>query len=151
MHPMGRMPTYPLRWLFVLLGLFVVAVTADLYLSSASAQRAATTTKRLDVAEFLTAARAGELTGGRIVYRGSANGLADVSAQRKTAAETYAVETTARLTDTDLALLRERRFAEDDAAGVAKAQPVTLRQHAQDFAHGSMLFFGVLLVGFAYL
>jgi cell division protease FtsH len=131
--------------LFVLLGLFAVAATADLYLSSAGARRTAGTTKRLDVAEFLTAARAGELSGGRIVYRGSAAGLADVSAQRKTAEETYAVETTARLTEADLALLRERRFAEDDAAGLAKAQPVTLRQHAKDFAHGSVLFFGVLL------
>jgi cell division protease FtsH len=145
MCPIGPVPTFPLRWLFVLLGLFLAAVGVDLFLSAGLQGVTSTAAKRIDVADLLAAARAGELSSGRIVYRGNAAGLADISATRKQGDTTTAVQTTARLTETDLALLREQRFAEDDAAAVEKARTPTTREKAATAAHGGVMFFGTLL------
>lgn len=145
MWRIGGVPTLPLRWLFVLLGLFVSAGALDLALSRGAGAVAASTRTRLDATDFLRAARAGELTAGQIVYRATANGLADIHALRTQAGVVTAVETTARLAETDLVLLRENRFAEDDVAALAKAHVLTLREKAAVVARGSVMFFGVLL------
>lgn len=146
MWTIGGVPTFPLRWLLVLLTLFVVVGGLDVALSRGIGLGDASVNTRLDATDFLGAARNGELSAGRIIYRGSANGLADITAVRKQSGVTTAVETTARLTDTDLAALREQRFAEDDATAIAKAHPPTIRERAATFAHGGVLFFGSLLV-----
>jgi cell division protease FtsH len=146
MDALGKMPTLPTRFLFVLLGLFAVAAGVDLYLSRAVAPVAAGTSHRLDVADFLAAARAGELSAGRITYRDNGTALADLTATRTQAGHAVIVQTTARLTDGDLALLRDRHFDEDDAATVAKTRQTTRREIAADIAHGAMEGFGLLLL-----
>ncbi|HUR58854.1 MAG TPA: AAA family ATPase, partial [Opitutaceae bacterium] len=129
----------------MLLGLFVVAVGLDLVLSHAVTRLATHARTRLDAADFFTAARTGELSAGRIIYRGSANGLADIAATRTHDGKTTPVETTARLTEADLTLLREQRFAEDDATAIAKAHTPTLKEKAATVAHGGVMVFGTLL------
>jgi cell division protease FtsH len=140
------MPMVPFRWLFLLLGLFVAAGTADLYLSySMSHGPVAAVPQRMDVADFFAAARAGELSGGHIVYRANASGLADLNATRRTGDKTLIVQTTARLTEADLALLREGRFAEDDSVTLEKAKTPTTRERAASVARGATQLFGFVL------
>jgi cell division protease FtsH len=141
------MPTLPSRWLFVVLGLFLAAAGLDLYLSRAHLLSPTTAAQRLDVADFLGAVRLGELSDGHIVYRVNAAGLADLSAVRRQGTVTSPVHATARLTDADLALLREHRFAEDDAATAANAHPTSGRERVASLAHGAMLLLGFFAVG----
>src|SRR4051812_23701454 len=104
------MPTFSLRWFFILAAVFLVAIGADIYLSRSVAPGVnASSAQRLEAADFIGAARAGELTQGHIIFRANATGLADVIAQRTVGAgaTAAAVRTTARLTDGDLALLRD--------------------------------------------
>ncbi len=133
----------PFRWLLVVFGLFVAAAGVDLYLTLRTGHGpAASATQRIDVADFLAAARAGELSAGRIVYRANASGLADLTATRKQAT----VQTTARLTEADLTLLRESHFAEDDSATLEKAKTPTLHERAAGIARGATQLFGILFV-----
>src|SRR3954468_237031 len=120
------MPTFSLRWFFALVAVFLVAGGADLYLSRDVVPQTDASLQRLDVADFMTAANAGELSNGHIVFRANATGLADLSATRTVAGATSTVHTTARLTDTDLSLLRNRRFKENDAAAIANAHTTTV-------------------------
>ena len=138
------MPTLPVRWLLPLLGLFLAAVGADVYLAQSTATQAdsANPVRRLDAVEFLAAAQAGELSGGRILYRSHVAGLADLVATR--GGET--VETTTRLTDADLSELRAQRFAEMDGAAAASTRPRTTRDRAAVVVHGVMQGLGLLLV-----
>jgi cell division protease FtsH len=141
----GDVPTIPLRWFFVLLGAFAVAAGCDFYLSRSLASSAvAPAAKHLDVTDFFGAARSGELSAGRIVYRANTAGLADLFATRSTAGSSVAVQSTARLTETDLALLREHRFTEDDAATLARLRQPTTRENAAVVAHGATQIFGAL-------
>lgn len=135
----------PVRWLVVLGILFAVAVGMDLSLRPAAAGTETQTGTRLSVLEFIQAARAGALTNGHIVYRSNATGLADLTATRTGACGSL-VSTTARLTEPDLALLREQRFAEDDAAGIASAKVPTTRETIGGVMHGAAQIFGVLLI-----
>ncbi len=138
------MPTLSLRWILSLAALFLVALGVDLYLSHSS-----TTTQpagqRVSMADFLAAANKGELVEGRIIFRANTAGLADLSATREREGQTTTVRTTARLTDGDLALLRERSFSEDDASAVLAQKP-TARQRAATVAHYSMQVLGVMLI-----
>jgi cell division protease FtsH len=138
-------PTLSNRWLLVLVGLFVVSLGAEFLLSRPSTGAANTSSARTDFADFLAAAQAGELSDGRIVYRTNGAGLADLSATRTQAGATAAIQTTARLTDADLSILRGRRFAEDDAVGAAKKRTRTMRELAANVAGGVSMFFGILL------
>ena len=55
------MPMVPFRWLFLLLGLFVIAGSADLYFTYSSASATSTSAnQRVDVADFFAAARAND-------------------------------------------------------------------------------------------
>ena len=115
------MPTLSLRWIIGLLAAFVIAAGVHLYLTRTYGSRGGPEALRMDVTDFMAAARAGELTEGRIAFRTNATGLADLTARRTLpgSTATATTQTTARLTDGDLALLRERRFAETDAAALA--------------------------------
>ena len=125
------MPQLPVRWFLVLVGLFVVMAGLDAYYSrTQKGLTAAQAQERIDVTAFMTAARAGELTEGRIIYRTNAAGLADLVATAKSADASRLVRTSARITDADLSLLREQRFFEDDAASFAAAQKLTGAQSA---------------------
>src|SRR3954454_20087258 len=102
------MPTLSLRWFFALAAVFLVTLGTDIYLSHAIAPAVDAAKERIEVADFMSAARAGELSSGQILFRANATGLADLSATRKTATGAAAiVRTTARLSDADLAVLRE--------------------------------------------
>lgn len=141
------MPTLSLRWFFVLLAVFLAVAGADLYLSRASAPRTDAAARRIEVADFLAAARAGELSAGQIVFRANATGLADLGATRTPpGGAAAAVRTTARLTDADLTLLRERRFAENDAASLASARSPTLRENAATIVHLAMQVLGLFVI-----
>ncbi|MEY4938871.1 MAG: hypothetical protein RIQ93_606 [Verrucomicrobiota bacterium] len=141
------MPLVPFRWLFVVFSLFLAAAGADFYLSRpAESPAAINASERLGITDFLAAARAGQLTTGQILYRGNPSGVADLTAKRPLSAGGTVVQSTARLTDADLALLREHRFSEEDALTMAKVPTPTLRQQAAGLAHGSMQVFGLLLV-----
>jgi len=141
------MPTLSLRWFFVLLAVFLAVAGVDLYLSRVIAPRAEAAAQRIEVADFLAATRAGELSAGHIVFRANATGLADLTATRTTAAGPAAtVRTTARLTDADLTLLRERRFAENDAAALALARSPTLRENAATAVHIAMQVLGLFVI-----
>jgi len=100
----------------------------------------------------MAAVRANELSDGKIVYRSVAPGLADLVATRTRGKTTSTVRTTARLTDADLILLRERRFSEEDASTVAAARKLTGRERAAAIAHGAVqplgfiVLFGAILV-----
>ncbi|MDO8540632.1 MAG: ATP-dependent zinc metalloprotease FtsH [Opitutaceae bacterium] len=139
------MPTLSLRWLIVLLALFAVSLGSDVFLSRPASKSGNTEAARIDATDFLTAALAGELSEGRIVYRANGAGLADLLATRTQGGTKSGVQSTARLTDADLAVLRARRFAEDDAATIAKTRTRTTREHAAMIANGATVFFGILL------
>jgi len=137
------MPTLPVRWLLPVLILFLAAFGADLYLAhSAEAARELTpTAKRVDAIEFLDAAATGVLSDGRITYRANIAGLADLAATR----DGELIETTARLTDADLAVLRAQRFTEQDVISAARARPRTARDRIAVVTHGTMQGLGLLL------
>ncbi len=139
------MPILPVRWFIVVLALFVAAVGADLYFSHRAV--AATTTpsaQTLGAAEFVVAARAGELSDGRIIYRTTAAGLADLTATQRLASETKMVRSTARLTDADLSVLRTAHFSEDDSASVAAARQPTAGERLASGSHVAVEWLGVL-------
>lgn len=141
------MPTLSLRWFFVLLAVFLVVVGADIYLARTAAPVASNATTRIEAADFMAAARAGELSGGQILFRANATGLADLSATRTVSeGATAAVRTTARLTEADLTLLRDRRFEENDAAAIAAARKPTTREHASTVVHITMQVLGLLVI-----
>jgi cell division protease FtsH len=143
------MPTLSLRWFFGLLALFLIAVGADLYLSRTAAPAVDPATQRIDVADFMAAARAGELSAGQIVFRANATSLADVIATRAprgAAATAATVRTTARLTDADLAVLREHRFAENDAGTLATLRKVTARERTATIVRASVQVLGLILI-----
>jgi cell division protease FtsH len=124
------MPQFSLRWFFALLGVFLVAAGVDVYLTRTATPIVDIASQRIEVADFMGAARRGELTSGQIVFRANATGLADLSATRQNVAKGETVRTTARLTDSDLAVLREHRFVENDAAALALARKSTAREQA---------------------
>jgi cell division protease FtsH len=133
---MGGMPLLPLRWFFLLLGVFLVSLSTDLYLSRpGSISTGSTSAAQINAADFLNAAAAGELTAGSVIYRMNGAGIADLSATRAHQGGTAGVTATARLTDADLSVLRKNHFAEDDAAAVAKIHPATWRERSAVFAH----------------
>ena len=138
------MPMVPFRWILVLLGLFLAAASVDFYLSRTVKAAPAAIGQRIDASDFLNAAAAGELSTGRIVYRANASGLADLTATRTK--DAAVLTTSARLTDADLATLRQHRFAEDDALAVAKARKSTLRERTSAVVRGTTQLLGVLLV-----
>jgi cell division protease FtsH len=152
------MPFIRMRWFLVLLGAFLVSLGADLYLGrSVSSPAGAGKPDKLTAADFLGAATAGELSSGTITYRMNAAGLADLSAKRTHHGKTVAVQTTARLRDADLGLLRTNHFSEDDAATVASARPDGWRGDAATAAHSIMQLLAFLtgiagaLMGVAYV
>lgn len=143
----GGMPTLPARWFFALLALFAAVFAADLWLAHGTASPAAA--ERVELAEFLAAARAGELSAGHIVYRGNNSGLADLIAQRSRGGASRSVRATARLGDADLAVLRERHFAEDDVESFTAARALTGRERAAAITHTTLAPLGLvaLIVG----
>jgi cell division protease FtsH len=139
------MPTFSLRWFFLLLALFLGAVAADLALSHGFRPTSESKAEAIEVADFMAAAQAGSLSRGQIVFRTNATGLADLVATRATpAGETQTVRTTARLTDSDLALLRSQRFAENDAATLAALRKSSLREQTGLVVHIVAQVLGVL-------
>ncbi|HYD82884.1 MAG TPA: hypothetical protein VEA63_02505, partial [Opitutus sp.] len=138
------MPTLPLRWFLMLVGLFALVGATDLYFSHVSRQSQLTAAdSRIDAADFFAAARAGELKEGHIVYRGHALGLAELVATRTVDGTTRTVRSAARLTDADLLLLRERRFLEEDTATYA-AKKATAAELTAKIAHGAVAPIGII-------
>ena len=132
------MPLLPFRWFVVLVGVFLASLGADLYFSLPGSSSVAGTSVRLDAADFLSAAAAGELSVGTITYRLNAAGLADLAATRLRQGGTAGVRATARLSDANLTLLRSKHFSEDDAAALAKVHPATWRERCAAMAHATM-------------
>ena len=136
----------PLRWFAILVGLFLLAAGVDAYFSHAKKSgAAAAASENVSVKIFMTAVQSGELTGGRVIYRTNAGGLADVTATRKKGDADSTVRTTARITDQDLATLREHQFTEDDAASFAANRSISAGERAADIAHGLMQPLGILV------
>jgi cell division protease FtsH len=141
------MPTLSLRWFLLLVSVFLVVVGADIYLAHTGAPKPDASHQRIEVADFMSAARAGELSSGLIVFRPNATGLADLTATRTSAeGATTLVRTTARLTEADMNALRERRFAENDAAAIADARQPTFRENASTVVHIAMQVLGVCVL-----
>jgi len=133
------MPSFPFRWFMVLLGVFLVSLGADLFLSHPGSLSAGSSAAvQLNAEDFLGSAAAGELAAGTIIYRLNGAGLADLAATRTRLGATVTVKTTARLTDTDLSALRKNHFAEDDAASVEKSHSTTWRERGAMIAHIAM-------------
>ncbi len=154
MRRIGDVPTIPLRWLFILLGAFALTGGADLFLSRTASTSSATAAgdQPLPAIDFLTAARAGELSAGSIIYRGNAGALADLRAQRTVDGQKIAVHTTARLTDGELQLLREHHFSEDDATTIARIHAASPREQLARVVHvlmqvsaGATIIVGILI------
>jgi cell division protease FtsH len=137
-----------LRWVLVLLAAFLIAVGADFYFSRSARAANDVTAQRIDVTEFMAAAKDGQLTAGQISFRANSTGLADLTAKRvvQGAAASPAVRTTARLTDADLNVLREHRFAENDAATLASAHTSTSRERSATIARGAVQGLGLALL-----
>ncbi len=142
------MPSLSLRWTLGLVAAFLIAAGVHLHLTRTANSVAAPEAQRIDVADFLAAARTGELTLGRIAFRTNAAGLADLTAHRTSAGATASttVQTTARLTDGDLALLREKRFAETDAATLAATKASTGGERAAAVSRSVVNVLGILLL-----
>ena len=141
------MPTLSLRWFFAVLGLFLIVAGVDLYLSHSAVPTANPASESIGIADFIGAARAGQLSGGQIIFRPNATGLADLTATRRAgAAAATTVRTTARLTDADLALLREHSFAENDAAALELLRKSTVRERVALVARGSVQILGLVLL-----
>ena len=140
------MPQFSYRWFFVLLSVFLVAAGVDVYLTRSAVSLVDVASQRVEVADFMKAAQNGELSAGQIVFRANATGLADLTAtQQKSAATSETIRTTARLTDSDLALLREKRFLENDAAALALIRKTTGREQAAALTRGTVQVLGFLL------
>jgi len=123
----------------VLLGVFLVSLGADFYLSRpGSLAVASNSAVQLNAEDFLGSAAAGELASGTIIYRLNGAGLADLVATRTHPGATVTVKTTARLTDADLSALRKNHFVEDDAASAEKTHPATWRERSATIAHAAM-------------
>ncbi|MEO6004603.1 MAG: ATP-dependent zinc metalloprotease FtsH [Opitutus sp.] len=141
------MPTLPLRWFLVLVGFFLVAIGVDgFYAHARRAGSATVASERIDINEFVAAARKQQLSRGRIIYRTNPSGLADLSAAIKTGETLKTVRSTARLTDEDLAALRAARFTEDDSASYAASQTVTPSQRVAGIAHATTQPLGILVL-----
>ena len=141
------MPSLPLRWFFALLTLFLLAAGADIYLTRTAVPVVDRASQRIEVADFMSAARNGELSTGQIVFRPNATGLADLAATRRRPGTVASemVRTTARLTDADLAILREHRFLENDAAALEVARKTSGREMAATVTRATVQVLGVVL------
>jgi hypothetical protein len=141
------MPTLSLRWFFALIALFLVVAGVDVYLARTAVPVVDPSSQRIEVADFLSAARAGELSAGQVVFRPNATGLADLVATRSQGAgEGAIVRTAARLTDADLAILRESRFTENDAVSLEQARKTTGRERAATATRISVKILGLALI-----
>ena len=143
------MPLLPLRWFLALVGVFLVSLGADLYLSRPVGSPAgAAGAELLNTADFLRAAAAGELSAGTITYRMNAAALADLVATRapRNGIAAAGVKATARLTDADLSVLRKNHFTEDDVAAVALVHVATWRERSAVIAHASAQILAVITV-----
>ena len=143
------MPTLSLRWFFGLLAVFLVAVGADAYLSRTAAPVTNPASQRVEVTDFMAAARVGQLSAGQIVFRANATGLADLTATRTPDGATVpavTVRTTARLTDADLAILREHRFEENDAGTLATVRKITARERGATVVRTTVQVLGLVLM-----
>jgi cell division protease FtsH len=136
------MPSISLRWFLIPLGLFLISIGVDIYLTRTAVPLVDPTSQRVEVADFMTAARAGRLTSGQIVFRANATGLADLNARRGD----EVVRTTARLTDGDLAVLREHRFTENDAAALQLTRQSTARERIAAVTRATVQITGLILV-----
>jgi cell division protease FtsH len=136
------MPSISLRWFFVLLGLFLISIGVDLHLSRTAPPAIDPASERIEVADFMLATRAGDLSAGQIVFRANATGLADLNARRGD----RVVRTTARITDADLAMLREHRFTETDASTLQLARQSTVRERAAIFTRAAVQVLGLMLI-----
>lgn len=142
------MPTLSLRWFFALLSLFLLVAGVDIYFSFTAPPLVDPAIQRVEVADFMAAARAGDLSAGQIVFRSNATGLADLTATRA-ASDGMAegtIRTTARLTDSDLAALRERRFIENDAEALASARVITAHERMAQVTRVATHSSGIALV-----
>jgi len=142
------MPILSLRWILGLLVAFLIAAGVHLHLTRTAGPPDGQEALRVDVADFMSAARAGELTHGRIAFRTNATGLADLEARRTLPGTTASATllTTARLTDGDLSLLREHRFAENDAATLAGTRATSASDRATAFSRPAVQVLGLLLL-----
>lgn len=132
------MPVLPVRWFVVLVALFAVAFGLDSWFAHSGARRSsAAREQRIELAAFLRAAAAGELTAGSIVYRANNTGLADLHA-RRAGPDEAGVRATARLTEADIVMLREKHFAEDDPASFAAARTLTAQERTAMIIHGAV-------------
>jgi cell division protease FtsH len=136
------MPTISLRWVFTLLGLFLVSLGLDVYLTRTALPLNDPASERIEVADFMLAARAGDLSAGQIIFRANATGLADLHARRGEGV----VRTTARLTDLDLASLRELRFTENDAAAIQLSRQSTARDRLAVITRITVQIIGLMLI-----
>jgi cell division protease FtsH len=136
------MPTISLRWFFTLLGLFLVSLGLDVYLTRTALPLNDPASERIEVADFMFAARAGDLSAGQIIFRANATGLADLHARRGESV----VRTTARLTDNDLASLRELRFTENDAATIQLSRQSTARDRLAVITRITVQIIGLMLI-----
>jgi cell division protease FtsH len=133
------MPVIRLSWFLALCGALLVSLGADVYFSGSNRASAGTVvTERIGADEFLAATSASELSSGTIIYRLNSAGLADLAATRTREGKTVSVKATARLTDGDLGLLRQKKFVEDDAAAVAATATATWRDRSAVIAHSTM-------------
>jgi len=149
---LGGMPLLPFRWFLVLVGVFLASVGADFYFSlPVSTSAGAAAPERLSASDFLTAVAAGELSSGTVTYRLNGAGLADLAATRTRPGTTVGVQTTARLTDADLSLLRKNKFVEDDAAALDRMRPATWRERSAAVAHVAAQILGFLTLVVAIL
>jgi cell division protease FtsH len=141
------MPSLSLRWFFALLALFLVTAGADVYLARTSTPIVDPSTQRIEVADFMKAATGGELSAGKIVFRPNATGLADLVAQHTQGeSKPVTVRTTARLTDADLALLRQHRFVENDAAALELLRQSTTRERIASVTHVATQVLGLFVI-----
>jgi cell division protease FtsH len=139
------MPTLPLRWFALLVGFFLIALGADVYLSHSQKAGPAAADDVVNVAAFMSAVQANEVTAGRIVFRTNAAGLADLFATRKTGEATAIIRTTARLSNEDLAMLRAHQFSEDDAANVASTRKPSATERTASVVHTVVQPLGILV------
>ncbi len=132
-------------WLGPLIGVFLLALTVDFYLSNTGKSDVDGSHEEIAAMDFMAAAQAGQMETGRIVYRSNVHPLADLYASRNTGEAAVEVRTTTRLTEADLALLREHRFEETDTAAMARARVPTTRDHVALVAHGASRVLGLAL------
>jgi cell division protease FtsH len=147
------MPTFPLRWFLGLIALFLVVAGADVYLTRTAVPIVDPQSEQINVADFLRAAQSGELSAGQIVFRPNATGLADLTATRGRGTAAATVRTTARLTDADIAILRESRFGENDVAALELVRSTSARERVASATRITVQILGLVLIvaGFAFM